>query len=218
MERKKKPLVIAILNQKGGSGKTTLATNLAYSFVMDKKKTLLVDSDPQGSARDWNESNQSSIVPVVGLDRETIAKDLEAIWTGYDVIIIDGAPQIEKMCIASVKIADFVLMPVQPSPYDIWACAELVDILKARQEITEGHPKAAFIISRLIKNTKLSQEVHAALEDYKIPIFSSYTSQRVIYPTSAAEGKTVFCEDPVNPAAQEIIAIQNEVMEMINGS
>ena len=170
MERKKKPLVIAILNQKGGSGKTTLATNLAYSFVMDKKKTLLVDSDPQGSARDWNESNQSSIVPVVGLDRETIAKDLEAIWTGYDVIIIDGAPQIEKMCIASVKIADFVLMPVQPSPYDIWACAELVDILKARQEITEGRPKAAFIISRLIKNTKLSQEVHAALEDYKIQL------------------------------------------------
>jgi chromosome partitioning protein len=218
MGKDHKPFIIAILNQKGGSGKTTLATNLAYAFFIKNQKTLLIDSDPQGSARDWNEVNQSSLVPVVGLDRETIGKDLEAIWKGYDFIIIDGAPQIEKMCIASVKISDFVLIPVQPSPYDIWACAELVDIIKARQEVTEGRPKSAFVISRAIKNTKLSQEVMSALEDYKIPILSSYTTQRVIYPTSAAEGKTVFCELYSNPASKEIMNIQEEIMEILSNA
>ncbi len=213
---RRKPTVLAVLNQKGGAGKTTIATNIAHSFVKDHKKTLLVDSDPQGSARDWNELNDSSIVPVVGLDRETIAKDLEAIWTGYDIVIIDGAPQIEKMSIAAVKIADFILIPVQPSPYDIWACADLVDIIRARQDVTEGKPKAAFVISRLIRNTKLSQEVYTALEEYKLPILKSTTSQRVIYPTSASEGKTVFCEEESNLAAQEIISIRDEIMEMIH--
>lgn len=211
---RKNPIVLAVLNQKGGAGKTTIATNLAHSFVKCQKKTLLVDSDPQGSARDWNELSDSSIVPVVGLDRETIAKDLEAIWTGYDIVIIDGAPQIEKMSIAAVKIADFILIPVQPSPYDIWACADLVDIIRARQDVTEGKPKAAFVISRSIKNTKLSQEIYTALEDYKLPILKSTTTQRVIYPTSASEGKTVFCEEESNPAAQEIISLREEIMEM----
>lgn len=213
-----KPFVIAVLNQKGGAGKTTLATNLSYSFLLNKRKTLLVDSDPQGSARDWREANPSSPLPVVGLDRETISKDLEAIWSGYDLIVIDGAPQLEKMSIAIVKIADLILIPVQPSPYDIWACADLVDIIKTRQDITEGRPKGVFIISRAILHTKLSQEIWQALGDYKLPILKSNTTQRVIYPTSAAVGKTVFCEDATNAAAVEISAIRKELEGMIYGS
>jgi chromosome partitioning protein len=66
--------VIAVLNQKGGSGKTTIATNLAHALQRDGYKVLLVDSDPQGSTRDWNEANGGNIIPVVGLDRETLAK------------------------------------------------------------------------------------------------------------------------------------------------
>lgn len=218
MTHKPKLIVLAVLNQKGGAGKTTLATNLAHSFIKSQKKTLLVDSDPQGSARDWNELSNPSIVPVVGLDRETLAKDLEAIWTGYDIVIIDGAPQIAKMSIAAVKIADLVLIPVQPSPYDIWACADLVDIIRARQEVTEGKPKAAFVISRFIRNTKLSREVYEALKEYDLPILKSITTQRVLYPTSASEGKTVLCGEESNPAAQEIISIRQEIMEMVYGS
>ena len=206
--------VIAILNQKGGSGKTTIASNLAHALKLADTKVLLVDSDPQGSARDWNEANGGSVLPVVGLDRETLPTDLQAIRGGYDYIVIDGAPQIAKMAVAAVKAADLVLIPVQPSPYDIWAAADLVEVIKARQQITEGQPKAAFVISRAIKNTKLSGEVAEALEGYGLPILKNGTTQRVIYPTSASEGKTVF-SDSNNPACDEIRAIAEELLELL---
>ncbi len=206
--------VIAILNQKGGSGKTTIATNLAHALVLAESRVLLIDSDPQGSARDWNEANQGALLPVVGLDRETLAVDLKAIRDGYDFILIDGAPQITKLAVEAVKIADLVLIPVQPSPYDIWAAADLVEIIKVRQEITEGKPVAAFVISRAIKNTKLSAEVVEALEGYQLPIMKHGTTQRVIYPTSASTGQTVFNE-PNNPARQEIEALAEELIELL---
>lgn len=208
------PTVIAVLNQKGGSGKTTIATNLAHALQRDEYKVLLVDSDPQGSTRDWNEANGGSIIPVVGLDRETLAKDLQAISHGYDWIVIDGAPQIAKLSAAAVKTADLVLIPVQPSPYDIWACADLVDIIAARREVTEGKPKAVFVISRAIKNTKLSTEITNALEDYNLPVLKVGTTQRVAYPTTAAEGLTVF-NDPSSDAAKEINSLKKEVLRFI---
>jgi len=208
------PTVIAVLNQKGGSGKTTIATNLAHALQRDDNKVLLVDSDPQGSTRDWNEANGGSIIPVVGLDRETLAKDLQAIWHGYDWIVIDGAPQIAKLSAAAVKTADLVLIPVQPSPYDIWACADLVDIIAARREVTEGKPKAVFVISRAIKNTKLSTEITNALEDYSLPVLKVGTTQRVAYPTTAAEGLTVF-NDPNSDAAKEIDSLKKEILRFI---
>ena len=125
------PSVIAVLNQKGGSGKTTIATNLAFSLKQAGRKVLLIDSDPQGSARDWNEANGGALLPVVGLDRETLPSDLKAIQDGYEFVVIDGAPQIARLAAAAVKAADVVLIPVQPSPYDIWAAADLVELIQA---------------------------------------------------------------------------------------
>jgi chromosome partitioning protein len=208
------PQVIAVLNQKGGSGKTTIAINLAHALKLAGSNVLLVDSDPQGSARDWNEANQGQVLPVVGLDRETLPTDLAAIAGGYDYVVIDGAPQIAKLAAAAIKCADLVLIPVQPSPFDIWATADLVELIKTRQAITEGKPQAAFVISRAIKHTKLSQEVNEALEGYELPILEQGTSQRVIYPTAASTGQTVFSEQG-NPAIEEIEALAQEVLELL---
>ena len=207
--------IISILNQKGGCGKTTIAVNLAHSLDISGYKVLVVDSDPQGSARDWNALNEGSILPVIGLDRDSLASDIKAVKNGYDIIIIDGAPSIEKMLIASVKVSDIIIIPVQPSPYDIWATADLVDLIKARQEVMDGKPFASFLVSRAIKNTKLSSEVAEVLKQYELPVLEAYTTQKVVYPTSASEGQTVFSVAS-NDATVEIDSIKNELIKVLN--
>jgi len=208
--------IIAVLNQKGGVGKTTIAINVAMALKLDGCKVLLVDSDPQGSARDWNEVNEGEMLPVVGLDRETLPKDLTSISAGYDWIVIDGAPQVAKLAAAAIKVADLVLIPCQPSPYDIWAAADLVDLITARQEVTGGTPKASFVISRAIKNTKLGNEITNALEGYNFPIFISKTTQRVAYPSTAADGLTIFDNNNASrEAISEINSIKDEIKEVL---
>ena len=205
--------IIAILNQKGGVGKTTLATNISTKLYLDNYKVLLIDSDPQGSARDWHAAGNSEM-PVIGIDRPTLDKDIKKIANNFDWIIIDGAPQLTDMAISAIKCADLVVMPVQPSPYDIWASEDLVDIIRHRQQVTDGSPKAYFCISRRISSTLLSNEVIQALEGYPLPIMNSYTTQRIIYAKSAAEGQTVF-DSNNNEAIQEITNIVNEIKEIV---
>lgn len=207
--------IIAVLNQKGGAGKTTLATNLARALQLAGDKVLLVDSDPQGSARDWNAAGDGELVPVVGLDRPTLAKDIQAVIDNRDWVIVDGAPQIAELAVAAIKCADVILIPVQPSPYDVWACEDMVEIIKARQEVTNGKPKAAFVISRVIKNTQLSKEIGEALEGYGLPVFKNYTTQRVVYPKTASTGSTVLDTEMAGDAAIEIRAIAQELKEFI---
>lgn len=206
---------IAILNQKGGAGKTTLATNLAHALTLSGRRVLLVDADPQGSARDWNAANEGRVLPVIGLDRETLPVDLRAVESGYDWVVIDGAPQVARLSAAAIRAADIVVIPVQPSPYDVWATADLVELIKARQEVTGGRPKAVFLCSRAIRNTKLSREIVDALEGYGLPTLKSGTTQRVIYPTTASHGLTVL-SDPDCEAAQEVLAIMREIEEVAN--
>ena len=207
--------VIAVLNQKGGSGKTTIATHLARAIQLEGADVLLVDSDPQGSARDWAAVREDQPLSVVGLDRPTIDRDLKSI-ARKDYIIIDGAPQAHDLAVSALKAANFVLIPVQPSPYDIWATSDLVDLVKQRIVLTEGQLKAAFLISRAIRNTKLGQEVTEALTAYELPILSVRIMQRVIYPTTAAIGTTVLDAEPQSEASKEIRALAKEIKEILD--
>lgn len=169
---------------------------------------------PQGSARDWAAANEDQPVAVVGIDRPIIDKSLKSIGR-KDYIVIDGAPQIEAQAVSAIKAADFILIPVQPSPYDVWATADLVDLVKARIEILNGTLQAAFVISRAIKGTRIGNEITAALAEYGLPVLNSRITQRVIYPTSAATGETVFEREPGGEAAQEIRALMAEIKELL---
>ena len=205
---------IAVLNQKGGVGKTTLTTNLGDALNRAGFSVLLVDSDPQGSLRDWNEASEGSILPVVGLDRETLAKDLEAIKGQYDLVLIDGAPQSGKLAASAIKAADLVLIPVTPSPYDVWACSDLVEAIKARQEVTDGKPKARFVISRARKNTRMTGDLSEALSGYEVDTLNSGTIHRETYAQTASDGLTVF-HGHNSEAIAEIEAIQKEIIAFI---
>ena len=203
---------IAFLSQKGGAGKTTLATRIARQLQLEGEDVILVDSDPQGSARDWRAATDQDTVLVVGMDRPTLDKDIKMLSNdGKKWIIVDGAPRSEQMTISSIKAADLIVIPVQPSPYDIWAAEDLVSIVKSRQEITNGKPKAAFLISRAIKRTELGKEVVSALEDFGMPVMKAKTTQLVTYPKSASMGLTPMDIESDGNAAREIRAIVREL-------
>lgn len=206
--------IICILNQKGGVGKTTLSINLARALQQAEFSVVLVDADPQGSARDWNDVNSGELIPVVGLDRKSLPADIKNL-TGYDIAIVDGAPQTKELTVAAIKAADCVLIPVQPSPFDIWATNDLLELIKERQDLMEGKPKVAFVVSRQIQNTGVGNEVRTVLAESGIKVFTSGTFQRIAYSDSAASGKTVF-ESQDSKAKDEVINIANEIWEFIN--
>lgn len=203
--------VIAVLNQKGGSGKTTIATHLARGLQLQGHSVLLVDSDQQGSARDWRAVDEDNPVPVIGLDRPTLDKDLKNV-SNKEFVVIDGSPQATNLALSAIKAADFVLIPVQPSPYDVWATSDLVELVQQRIEMTDGKLKAAFVVSRAIQNTNIGKEVAAVLQDYNLPVLDARIVQRVSYPNSASVGKTVFeTESTKSNAVTEITQLVNEV-------
>ncbi|MGL5291924.1 MAG: ParA family partition ATPase [Plesiomonas sp.] len=206
--------VIAVLNQKGGSGKTTIATHLARALQMEGAEVLLVDSDPQGSARDWSAVRDDQPLTVVGIDRPTIDRDLKNI-VRKGFVVIDGAPQASDLAVSAIKAADFILIPVQPSPYDIWATADLVELVKQRIDVTDGRLQAAFVVSRAIKGTRIGAEVAEVLAGYELPVLDSRIIQRVSYPGTAAAGTTVLDTDPTGDAAAEIRALAAELKQKL---
>ena len=207
---------IALLSQKGGAGKTTLATCIARELVLQGFDTVLVDADSQGSARDWRAETELETVPVIGMDRPTLDRDLKAINPlGERWVIIDGAGRSEVMTVSAIRAADAVLIPVHPSPYDVWAASDLVNLIRTRQGITDGKPKAAFVISRAVKRTRLTGEVSEALAEFGFPVFSAFTSQRQTYPTAAAQGLTPADTEPDGEAAKEIRGIVAELLQFL---
>lgn len=206
-------IILSVLNEKGGAGKTTVSTNLACALQAKGLSVLLVDSDPQGSARDWSASasDDTELPVIIGLDRPGLFKDLKSIGKNYDYVIVDGAPHVRDLSVSAIKMSDYIIIPVQPSPYDIWAAESFVDLIKTRQEIADGKPVASFLISRQIVGTKLSHDVRQAIVDYDLPVMKSFTSQRVIYPERATVGLSVIGSGD-RAAEKEINALTEEVL------
>jgi chromosome partitioning protein len=211
-----KPKIIAVLNPKGGCGKTTIAINLAHSFKNKGYKVMVVDSDVQGSARDWSEENKGSIISVIGLDRISLEADLESVKNGYDIIIIDGASQVSLLTAVVIKVSDFILIPVQPSPFDLWAVKELVNLIKERRMIADNKPEACFVISLARKNTKFNKEIEEPLKEFQFELLKSRVIMREKYKTCMSEGGTVYFPF-VKEAAEEIDNIRNEIIEVLDG-
>lgn len=208
-------MIIGVLNQKGGVGKTTLSVNLAASLARGGSRVLLIDADPQGSALDWAAARQSEpLFSVVGLPRPTVHKEIAQIGHGYDHIIIDGPPRVTDLARSAIMASDVVLIPVQPSPYDIWAADEVVKLIDEAKVYNEKL-KSAFVVNRKIANTAIGRDVGEALASYPIPSLTASVTQRVVFSESAAQGLAVYEMDAAGLAASEIEAIVAELMEFV---
>lgn len=212
--------IIAVVSEKGGPGKTTTSTSLSSCLkVRHGLKVLLVDYDPQGSASNWAASRDKGegdpgVIPVVSIGAN-LARDLPAIAGGYDVVVIDGKPALDALMAAALKVADLVIIPVQPSPYDIWASEPTINLVKERQELADGKPIAVTLVSQAIPNTKLAGEIREHLESYGLPVLNAQTCKRQAYIKGVGAGESVMDLPATDPARQEIEAITAEVLALL---
>lgn len=214
--------IIAVLTPKGGVGKSTLATNLACGLqAHGNRKVLIADTDSHvQSASAWREqAGEDSTAPrVVSINQPSVPETLQAISSGFDYIIIDGLAHDHKMLASSVKAADLVLIPVRPSAVDFWGADDLIEIIMARQNITDGRPKAAFVVSQQIVGTNLAKSIDDLLSLYpEIPVLEGRTSQRVAYTEALSFGQSVLEYAPGSKAAREVSDITQETLKHLNG-
>lgn len=208
-------MIISVLNQKGGVGKTTMSVNIAASLTRMDKRVLLIDADPQGSSLDWAAARDGKpLFTVIGLPRSTIHKEVEEIGKGFDHIIIDGPPRVTDLARSAIMAADLVLIPVQPSPYDVWAAEEVVSLV-SEARIYKETLKSAFVVNRKIANTAIGRDVGEALATYETTVFDASVTQRVIFAEAAAQGKAVFEIEAEGLAAKEIDSLVNEILEYV---
>lgn len=206
-------MIVSYLNQKGGVGKTTLAVHTAAAVALVGHKVVLVDADPQASALDWLASRKAEhIFPVVGMPRPVLHRQVSDLAASFDLIVIDGPPALTDIARSAILASDLVLIPVTPSPYDVWAAGDLVRLVDEAR-IARPDLAAHFVISRKIVGTAIGEAVEAALAEWpSVPVLPARISQRVIFAEAAAAGSTALETGRDAKAVAEIEALRDAVI------
>lgn len=207
-------MVVTIANQKGGSGKTTLSMNLAAG-LSKRGRTIVIDADPQGSASQWSclaseeKAFPVSVISIAG----RLNHEINRFSLDYQYIVIDCPPTLETDHTKNAMLAaDVVLIPVLPSPVDLWASIRLADTIKQIQQIKVL--QAFLIVNQLEPRSALSRTMHEALAEFDLPALKSNLRRRAIYRNVALEGRSIYC---VGKQARAAVGEMDEIIqELLN--
>ncbi|KTQ96339.1 cobyrinic acid a,c-diamide synthase [Aureimonas ureilytica] len=210
-------MIVALLNQKGGVGKTTLALHLAGEWATRDRRVTLIDADPQGSALDWSQQRGREglrrLFGAIGLPRDTLHREAPELYRDADLVVIDGPPRVAALMRSALLAADLVLIPVQPSPLDGWASAEMLALV-AEARIYRPEIVARFVLNRCGARTVLARETAEALADHDPPMLRATVGQRVVFAAAAQSGRLAREIDMESPAAAEIAALVSEIDQL----
>jgi chromosome partitioning protein len=205
-------IIITIAQQKGGAGKTTLAAHLALAWAASGRRVAIIDIDPQASLSAWfrlrreRGARTTSDIEVAALTGWRVAAEVERQARKYDVVLVDSPPHAATEARIAVRAASLVLVPVQPSPMDLWATKATLELAR-----TERVP-ALLVLNRVPSRSNLTEAMLAEFRELGVPIAQSLIGNRVALAASLAEGKGILEAAPGSRAAQEIDALSQEVL------
>jgi chromosome partitioning protein len=205
--------VMAIINQKGGAGKTTLAMNLAAGLAR-RGETVVIDLDPQGSSLQWASSGSKPFPATVKqIGGKWDARTLHQNFRAYQHMVLDCPPSVDSHAsVQALRACDIALIPVLPSPIDLWASLRLPqEVAEARK--LNANLKAFLVLNQIEPKSAISAAMHEALAEFGMPVLQATLRRRAAYRAAALEGVSVFQMGSRGaPAADEIEAIINEVI------
>jgi chromosome partitioning protein len=205
--------IIAVANTKGGCGKSTIAGNLAWAFATTPKlempRVLLVDADPQASVTRWFDLGEELPFERIQLNTARgLQAELPRQRRKYDLIVVDCPPVQADVTVAAVSSADLGLVPIQPSPMEMFSYALLVPLLRQAQAVNP-HLRLRFVVNQMSDGTVLAKQVKEDLGETEIPLCRTFVHDRQAYRRIVAVGKSVVAES--GPAREEVLALAREL-------
>ncbi len=203
-------MIISVVNQKGGVGKTTVAVNLAQGLRGRGYSVILVDGDPQGSVLQWQSIGGNDAVPVLHHPDPFTPSLKKRLLRDHGLAVVDSPPALGDMVRSILALSDLAVIPVGPSPLDIWSSREILDLVGAA-----GHRRpelqAAMLICRKIPRTRLGLEAREAMEAYGVNILETEICQRIAYVEAMLSGQSVLDYAPSSEAAREMASLCSEI-------
>jgi chromosome partitioning protein len=205
------PKILTIAQQKGGAGKTTIAAHLAVSLAQTGRRVAIIDIDPQGSLTKWHELREQKFgAGYTGLNFITssgwrVSGAISDLRGKVDYVIIDAPPHTETESKSAIRESSLIIVPMQPSPTDLWATSTTIDFAKS-----ENIP-AKVLLNRYNQLSKIGKEV---IKQIGGGIFKNKIGNRVAFSSCFLNGVTVTETQPNSAAAMEIKNFVKEILSI----